>query len=105
MLPSVKREGLPKTVIEAMAYGVPPVVTDCGGSPELVADGVSGFVVPVRDPVALARAINELYADAGLRARLGQGARERIASAFRIEDTVARTLDLYRGLVPARAAL
>ena len=105
VLPSVKREGLPKTVIEAMAYGVPPVVTDCGGSPELVVDGVSGFVVPVRDPEALAGAINELYADAELRARLGQGARERIASTFRIEDTVARTLELYRDLVPVRAAL
>ena len=54
VLPALKREGLPKTVIEAMAYGVPPVVTNVGGSPELVADGVSGLVVPPGDAAALA---------------------------------------------------
>jgi glycosyltransferase involved in cell wall biosynthesis len=98
VLPSIKREGLPKTVIEAMAYGVPPIVTDCGGSPELVVDGVSGLVVPVRDPVAISHAIRTLYEDAALRARLGRAARERIRDDFRIEDTVARTLALYRDL-------
>jgi glycosyltransferase involved in cell wall biosynthesis len=98
VLPSIKREGLPKTVIEAMAYGVPPIVTDCGGSPELVVDGVSGLVVPVRDPLAIGRAIRKLYEDAGLRARLGRAARERIRNDFRIEDTIARTLALYRSL-------
>ena len=49
VLPSTKREGLARSLIEAMAYGVAPVVTDCGGSPELVVDGVSGLVVPVAD--------------------------------------------------------
>ena len=43
VLPSTKREGLARSLIEAMAYGVAPVVTDCGGSPELVVDGVSGL--------------------------------------------------------------
>jgi glycosyltransferase involved in cell wall biosynthesis len=73
-------------------------VTDCGGSPELVVDGVSGLVVPVRDPLAIGRAIRKLYEDAGLRARLGRAARERIRNDFRIEDTIARTLALYRSL-------
>ena len=72
-LPSVKREGLARAIIEAMAYGVPPVVTDSGGSPELVVDGQSGFVVPVRDAMALARAFEKLYRDAALRARFGSG--------------------------------
>jgi glycosyltransferase involved in cell wall biosynthesis len=84
-----------------MAYGVAPVVTDCGGSPELVVHGVSGLVVPVADAEALAAAIRELYDDAALRARLGTAARERIGTAFRIEDTIAKTLALYRSLVPA----
>jgi glycosyltransferase involved in cell wall biosynthesis len=101
VLPSVKREGLARSLIEAMAYGVAPVVTDCGGSPELVVHGVSGLVVPVADAEALAAAIRELYDDAALRARLGTAARERIGTAFRIEDTIAKTLALYRSLVPA----
>jgi glycosyltransferase involved in cell wall biosynthesis len=99
VLPSTKREGLARSLIEAMAYGVAPVVTDCGGSPELVQHGVSGLVVPVADPGALAAAIRMLHDDAALRARLAAGARERIRSDFRIEDTIAKTLALYRSLV------
>jgi glycosyltransferase involved in cell wall biosynthesis len=99
VLPSTKREGLARSLIEAMAYGVAPVVTDCGGSPELVQHGVSGLVVPVADAAALAAAIRMLHDDAALRARLGAGARERIGRDFRIEDTIAKTLALYRSLV------
>lgn len=99
-LPSVKREGLPRSVIEAMAYRVPPIVTNSGGSPELVVDGKSGLVVPVRDAPAIAAAIETLYRDPEYRARLGEGARERIASDFRIEDTVTRIIAVYRELVP-----
>ena len=99
VLPSIKREGLARSLIEAMAYAVPPVVTDCGGSPELVVAGVCGLVVPVRDASALANAITKLYEDADLRARLGSAARERIRKDFRIEDTIAQTLALYRNLV------
>jgi glycosyltransferase involved in cell wall biosynthesis len=99
VLPSVKREGLARSLIEAMAYAIAPIVTDCGGSPELVVNGVSGLVVPVRDPRALANAILQLYTDAKLRVRLGNAARERIRKDFRIEDTIAQTLALYRSLV------
>ena len=100
VLPSTKREGLARSLIEAMAYGVAPVVTDCGGSPELVEHGESGLVVPVADAAALAAAIRMLHDDAALRARLGAGARDRIRTAFRIEDTIAKTLELYRSIVP-----
>jgi glycosyltransferase involved in cell wall biosynthesis len=99
VLPSIKREGLARSLIEAMAYGVAPIVTDCGGSPELVVDGVCGLVVPVRDAMALAAAIGRLHDDPGFRRRLGAAARERIRVDFRIEDTIARTLELYRSLV------
>jgi glycosyltransferase involved in cell wall biosynthesis len=99
VLPSIKREGLARSLIEAMAYSVAPVVTDCGGSPELVLDGICGLVVPVRDAQALAGAIKKLYQDPDLRVRLGKAARERIRDDFRIEDTIAQTLALYRSLV------
>ncbi|HVY64179.1 MAG TPA: glycosyltransferase [Gammaproteobacteria bacterium] len=99
VLPSTKREGLARSLIEAMAYGVAPVVTDCGGSPEVVVNGVSGIVVPVRDVPALAAALRRLHDDQELRRRMGAAARERIRTDFRIEDTIAKTLALYRSLV------
>lgn len=99
VLPSTKREGLARSLIEAMAYGVAPVVTDCGGSPELVVDGVCGLVVPVRDAAALAEGIGRLHDDPELRRRLGAAARERIRRDFRIEDTIERTHALYRSLL------
>jgi len=99
-MPSTKREGLARAIIEAMAYRVPPVVTDAGGSPELVVDGVSGFVVPPRDAQGLADAIEKLYREKDLRQRMGEAARERIATDFRNEDTVRKTIALYEELVP-----
>ncbi len=99
-MPSTKREGLARSIIEAMAYRVPPVVTDSGGSPELVVDGVSGFVVPPRDAQAIADAIEKLYRDPELRRRMGDAARERIGTDFRNEDTVLKTIALYEELVP-----
>lgn len=98
-LPSTKREGLPRSVIEAMAYRVPPVVTDSGGSPELVVDGVSGFVVPPMDAAALAEKFEKLYRDSELRSRIGHAARARIGSDFQNKDTVTKTIALYEELV------
>jgi len=101
-LPSVKREGLARSLLEAMAYGVAPVVTNCGGSPEVVVDGECGLVVRVRDSGALARAIARLYEDSELRKRFGAAARRRIGGEFRIERTIEQTLALYRELVAER---
>jgi glycosyltransferase involved in cell wall biosynthesis len=95
VLPALKREGLPKTVIEAMAYGVAPIVTNVGGSPELVLDGQTGLVVPPGDVAALADALLRLYRDPPLRERLGRAARERIGTHFRIDTTIEETAALY----------
>jgi glycosyltransferase involved in cell wall biosynthesis len=99
VLPSRKREGLARSLIEAMAYQVAPVVTDCGGSTELVVAGECGLVVPVDDSAAIATAIERLYRDDALRLSYGRAARERIGAHFRIEDTIQQTADLYRDLV------
>jgi glycosyltransferase involved in cell wall biosynthesis len=61
-------------------------------------------VVPARDPKAIARAIRRLYDDPVLRFVLGQAARERIRTEFRIEDTIEQTLRLYGSLVDNREA-
>lgn len=100
-LPSLRREGLSRALIEAMAYRVAPIVTDSGGSPELVVDGECGIVVPANDARALAAAIARLHRDPALRRRLGGAARARIGSSFRHEDTVAKTLALYESLARA----
>jgi glycosyltransferase involved in cell wall biosynthesis len=99
VLPSRKREGLARSLIEAMAYGVAPIVTDCGGSPELVVDGECGIVIPVDDVAAIAAAIRQLHAGPELRARYGKAARQRIRTRFSIDDTIRQTADLYRELV------
>jgi len=99
VLPTLRREGLPKTVIEAMAREVAPIVTDAGGSAELVENLVSGLVVPPGDAAALAAAIERLYRDGDLRKRLGRAARQRIQQRFDSARTVAETLALYRELL------
>ncbi|MCF8052304.1 MAG: glycosyltransferase family 4 protein [Desulfobacterales bacterium] len=99
VLPAVKREGLPKVIIEAMAYGTVPIVTDSGGSPELIEDGISGLIVPPRDAFAIAGAVSYLYHHPERRNEMGRHARKRIQKDFRIEDTIERTLFLYRQLL------
>lgn len=99
VLAATKREGLPKTVIEAMVYGVPTVVSDTGGSAELVVDGETGFIVPPGDAVALARALQYLFEHPTEAAAMGRQARERIDRHFNIRDTIAETLRLYQNIV------
>jgi len=95
VLPALKREGLPKVVIESMAYGVPPIVTDAGGSHELIEDGISGLVVKAGDGKQIAEAILALYHDPARRNAMGRNARIRIDTCFRLEKTIAQTLEVY----------
>jgi glycosyltransferase involved in cell wall biosynthesis len=99
VLPTLKREGLPRAVIEGMAYGVTPVVTSAGGSKELVVDGESGLVIEPASAAAISGAVNYLAADPGRNRAMGQAARQRIASHFSVEATVEKTLALYRELI------
>jgi glycosyltransferase involved in cell wall biosynthesis len=99
VLPSTRREGLARSLVEAMAYGLPAVTTDCGGNPELVANGETGLVVPVEDAQAIAAGIRRLHEDPALRASYGAAARERIRTSFNIETTIGKTHELYRDLV------
>ncbi len=99
VLPTAGLEGLPKTVIEAMALGVAPIVTDSGGSAELVVHGESGLIVPRGDPAPLAAAIRRLAENRQDARTMGSAARTRIATHFRLEDSIEQHLDLYRELV------
>lgn len=98
VLPAIKREGLPKTVIEAMASGVATIASRVGGVEELIEDGRSGIIVPPGDVSALAEAIVRLHDEPDLRAELGRHGQERIRTSFRLEDTIEKMAALYRSL-------
>jgi glycosyltransferase involved in cell wall biosynthesis len=98
-LPSL-HEGMPVSLLEAMALGLPAVATRVGGVPEVVTDGEDALLVPPGDPGALAAALSRLAADGDLRDRLSRGAR-RAAERFSIGTTARSTERLYLDLVGA----
>ena len=92
-------EGVPLAVLEAMAAGKPVIATTVGGVPELVEDGVTGILVPPRDPQALAQAILRLVKDPDLRQRMGKAAQERTLERFDIARTAREYEALYLKLL------
>ena len=96
-LPSY-REGLPKTLLEAAACGLPIVTTDAPGCREVVRDGDNGFLVPVRDATALADALRKLIESATLRSAMGRRSRERVLAEFSREQVITETLAVYQEL-------
>jgi glycosyltransferase involved in cell wall biosynthesis len=94
-------EGMPVSLLEAMALGLPSVATTVGGIPEVAADGRDALLVPPGEPGVLADRLVRLLGDAELRARLAAGARE-TANGFDIRTTVKRTEALYSMVIEAR---
>lgn len=92
-------EGMPNAVLEAMAAGLPVVATAVGGTPEVVMDGVTGLLVPPRDPGVLAEAIDRLLRDPELRRQMGRAGWERVAAQFDISNPVRRTETLYKQIL------
>jgi starch synthase len=85
----------PNTIYEAMSCGTPVVATNVGGIPELVDDGVTGFLVPPERPDELARAINALLENPGLLARMGGLAREKAVEYFDLRRISRDSLTFY----------
>jgi glycosyltransferase involved in cell wall biosynthesis len=96
-------EGLPYSLLEAMAAGVVPIVTPVGAIPDVVNDGEHGLIVAPRDAEAIAQAIAKLAADRALVARMSAACRNRIANAYSIERVARDFSQLYWGLCAARA--
>jgi glycosyltransferase involved in cell wall biosynthesis len=90
------REGYGVVAREAMAYGRPVVATAVGGLTDAVEDGVTGLVVPPRDPEALRAAIERLLADPDLRRRRGQAARDMARHEFSWDEATSATIAAYR---------
>jgi len=98
VVPSVIPDALSRVILEAMSAGRPVIGTRVGGTPELVIDGVTGFLVERNDPAGIARALEKLLLDPPLRAALGDAARRHVATAFGSDATVERLLALYRAV-------
>lgn len=88
-------EGASITLLEAMASGLPSVVTGVGGNVEIVRDGIDGVLVPRGDHAAAARAFTRLLSEPDLAARMGQSARQRALETFQLDRTIARHLACY----------
>lgn len=80
------QEGMPNGVLEAMACALPVVATDADGTPEVVQDGVTGYLCPMGDLEQLVRRCTALLTQPALRQRLGQAGRHRVLQAFRPEQ-------------------
>jgi len=91
-------EGMPVSLMEAAACGVPAVATAVGGIAELIEDGVTGFLTPPGDASRLAGALERLLLDPDLVARFGAAARRRVVERFSLTRQVDRLLALWRRL-------
>ncbi len=101
---SSRWEGLPRTVIEAAAVGVPVVATPVGGVPEIIEDEVTGLLFAPGDSAALGRALSRLIEDPVLRRRLAEAARDRVDDDFTPEGAGRRLAHQWTdtsGVVPA----
>ena len=98
--PDGDRDGVPNSLLEAMAAGLPAVAADAGGLAEAVEDGRTGLLVPPADPGALAEAIERLEGDADLPRRLASGAAELLRERFSLEKNAARLAGLLTAISP-----
>jgi glycosyltransferase involved in cell wall biosynthesis len=94
-LPSIYREGIPRSLLEAGAIGKPIVTTNIPGCRELVRDGETGFLVPPGDHEALVSALRKLIRDSALRRKMGANGRQRIIAEYSEGSVNRRTVDLY----------
>ncbi|MFA6384148.1 MAG: glycosyltransferase, partial [Candidatus Omnitrophota bacterium] len=103
--PSILKEGLPLVLVEGTAMGLPLVATDIGGSPEVVQDGLNGFIVEPGDAGALADKIDYLMEHPAVLRAMGQRSRENWRTKFRKEEMIGKIERIYRdalsGVKPA----
>jgi glycosyltransferase involved in cell wall biosynthesis len=95
-------EGFSNAIIEYMAEGRPVVCTETGGNPELVRDGVNGYLVPVGDATALAGRVSEILSDRDLGRRLGEAGREIVRTTYAHTRMVAEQMACYDDILAER---
>lgn len=92
-------EGFSNAILEGMAAGLPMAVTDAGGNAEAVEHGITGYVVPPRDPGGLGDAIAAIASNRGLARSMGLKGRQRVAREFSLESVLDKYEELYRTLL------
>ncbi len=103
VLPSLN-EGLPRSILEAMALGLPVVATKVGGNAELVVDGQTGLLVPAEDPDALAAAMARILQDPDLASSMGRRGRQRVEAEFSLEASTRGVEAVMEQVLGARRA-
>jgi glycosyltransferase involved in cell wall biosynthesis len=96
VLPSAQPEPFGGVVMEAMSLGLPVIGTNIGGTPDQIAEGETGFLIPPSDPKALAQALARLIENPRLRESMAQAARTRIETRFPISETIRKIELTYR---------
>jgi glycosyltransferase involved in cell wall biosynthesis len=99
---SSRREGLPNSILEAMAMGLPVVTTDVAGAKELVVNGETGFVAPQQEVQGLARAVLTILGDEHRRSVMGRAGRRRVELEFSFSRRMRRIEDLYEQILCPR---
>jgi len=94
---------LPMALLEAMWAKVPVLATTAGGVPEAIIDGVEGWLVPPRDPEALAHALVEIIENPDERTRRAQNAHQRVQNSFTVQPQVAKIEAILQRVVQARS--
>jgi glycosyltransferase involved in cell wall biosynthesis len=89
-------EGIPMSVLEAMAHGVPVLAPKVGGLREIIEDGVDGYLMEDRDPGLFAEKCRLLFNSVEIRTRMAKAARQKVISKFSVINMVSRYHDLYR---------
>ncbi|WP_414475928.1 glycosyltransferase family 4 protein [Microvirga sp. M2] len=97
-------ENLPMSVVEAFAYGLAVVATPVGSIPDILEHEENGLLVPVRDPRALAAALERLIVDRSLRERLGRNAKVTYQRSLTIESYADRLLGVWKHAAPTSGA-
>ncbi|QQG45236.1 MAG: glycosyltransferase family 4 protein [Candidatus Sungiibacteriota bacterium] len=94
ILPSLK-EGLPYTIMEAMQAGLPIVATSVGGIPDMITHQHDGLLIPPQDPLRLTQTLDLLLRDVRLRKTLGENARKKSETRFRLRDMIENMIKIY----------
>ena len=99
-MPTYYREGVPKSLIEAAACGIPIVTTDAPGCRDIARHGVNGLLVPARDVDRLVEALSALIEDSSLRKRMGEAGRRLAVDEFSLRTVIEATMNVYAEILP-----
>jgi glycosyltransferase involved in cell wall biosynthesis len=92
-------EGIPMSILEAMAYGLPVIAPKVGGIPEMIDDGISGFLIDSRNPLDFAEKCLKLIHDKNLRLKMGADARKKIEDKFSFQNMAKSYYKMYKELI------